>query len=54
MVRDSAQQFAADSSRPGAGGFSFMASEADPAIFREMGETGLLSATIPDDTAAAV
>src|SRR5690606_17360808 len=47
MVRDSAQQFAADKLAPRVQ-LAFRNEQTDPAIFREMGETGLLGATIPE------
>lgn len=47
MVRDSAQQFAADKLAPRVLE-AFRHERTDPAIFREMGETGLLGATIPE------
>ncbi|CAM5572045.1 glutaryl-CoA dehydrogenase (ETF) OS=Stutzerimonas stutzeri OX=316 GN=CXK95_05655 PE=3 SV=1 [Stutzerimonas stutzeri] len=47
MVRDSAAQFAADKLAPRVLE-AFRHERADPAIFREMGETGLLGATIPE------
>lgn len=47
MVRDSAQQFAADKLKPRVQ-LAFRNEQTDPAIFREMGETGLLGATIPE------
>src|SRR5690606_38816151 len=47
MVRDSAQQFAADKLAPRVLE-AFRNEHTDPAIFREMGETGLLGATIPE------
>ena len=46
MVRDSAQKFAADRLAPRVLE-AFRNEYTDPAIFREMGETGLLGATIP-------
>jgi len=46
MVRDSAQKFAADRLAPRVLE-AFRSEHTDPAIFREMGETGLLGATIP-------
>lgn len=46
MVRDSAQKFAADRLAPRVLD-AFRREHTDPAIFREMGETGLLGATIP-------
>ena len=46
MVRDSAQQFAQDKLAPRVLE-AFRHEQTDPAIFREMGETGLLGATIP-------
>ncbi|WP_339513151.1 acyl-CoA dehydrogenase [Pseudomonas sp. RL_15y_Pfl2_60] len=47
MVRDSAQQFANDKLAPRVLE-AFRNEQTDPAIFREMGETGLLGATIPE------
>src|SRR3989338_2693428 len=47
MVRDSAQQFAADKLKPRVQ-LAFRNEQTDPAIFREMGDTGLLGATIPE------
>jgi len=47
MVRDSAAQFAADKLAPRVLE-AFRHEQTDPAIFREMGETGLLGATIPE------
>ncbi|HSC84532.1 MAG TPA: acyl-CoA dehydrogenase [Pseudomonas sp.] len=47
MVRDSAQQFAADKLKPRVQ-LAFRNEQTDPTIFREMGETGLLGATIPE------
>ena len=47
MVRDSAQQFAADKLKPRVQQ-AFRNEQTDPKIFREMGETGLLGATIPE------
>src|SRR3990167_7052768 len=47
MVRDSAQQFAADKLAPRVLE-AFRHEQTDPAIFREMGDTGLLGATIPE------
>ncbi|MFI8482328.1 acyl-CoA dehydrogenase [Pseudomonas sp. NPDC078700] len=47
MVRDSAQQFADDKLAPRVLE-AFRNEQTDPAIFREMGETGLLGATIPE------
>ena len=47
MVRDSAAQFAADKLAPRVLE-AFRHERTDPAIFREMGETGLLGATIPE------
>ena len=47
MVRDSAQQFANDKLAPRVLE-AFRNEKTDPAIFREMGETGLLGATIPE------
>ena len=46
MVRDSAYQFAQDKLAPRVLE-AFRHEQTDPAIFREMGETGLLGATIP-------
>jgi glutaryl-CoA dehydrogenase len=46
MVRDSAQQFAADKLAPRVLE-AFRHEQTDPKIFREMGDTGLLGATIP-------
>jgi len=46
MVRDSAAQFAADKLAPRVQ-LAFRHEQTDPAIFREMGATGLLGATIP-------
>ncbi|AZT85676.1 acyl-CoA dehydrogenase [Marinobacter sp. NP-4(2019)] len=48
MVRDSARQFARDKLRPRVLE-AFRKEQTDPAIFREMGETGLLGATIPTE-----
>ncbi|MGH8434801.1 MAG: acyl-CoA dehydrogenase [Pseudomonas sp.] len=47
MVRDSAQQFAQDKLAPRVLE-AFRHEQTDPAIFREMGEIGLLGATIPE------
>jgi len=47
MVRDSAQQFANDKLAPRVLE-AFRHEQTDPKIFREMGETGLLGATIPE------
>ncbi|ONH54037.1 glutaryl-CoA dehydrogenase [Pseudomonas cedrina] len=47
MVRDSAQQFARDKLAPRVLE-AFRHEKTDPAIFREMGETGLLGAMIPE------
>ncbi len=47
MVRDSAQQFAQDKLAPRVLE-AFRHEQTDPKIFREMGETGLLGATIPE------
>lgn len=47
MVRDSAQQFATDRLAPRVLA-AFRHEQTDPAIFREMGEMGLLGATIPE------
>ena len=47
MIRNSAQQFAADKLAPRVLE-AFRFERTDPAIFREMGETGLLGATIPE------
>ena len=47
MVRDSAEQFAQDKLAP-RGLEAFRNEKTDPAIFREMGETGLLGAMIPE------
>jgi glutaryl-CoA dehydrogenase len=47
MVRNSAQQFAQDKLAPRVLE-AFRKEYTDPAIFREMGETGLLGATIPE------
>ncbi len=47
MIRDSAQQFAADKLAPRVLE-AFRHEQTDPKIFREMGETGLLGATIPE------
>ena len=47
MVRDSARQFAADKLAPRVLE-AFRNEKTDPAIFREMGDTGLLGATIPE------
>ena len=46
MVRDTAQQFAADRLAPRVTE-AFRNEKTDPAIFREMGDAGLLGATIP-------
>ncbi len=48
MVRDSAQQFADDKLAPRVLE-AFRHERTDPAIFREMGEVGLLGATIPEE-----
>ncbi len=48
MVRDSAQQFAQDKLAPRVLE-AFRHEQTDPEIFREMGETGLLGATIPEE-----
>jgi glutaryl-CoA dehydrogenase len=47
MIRNSAQQFAQDKLAPRVLE-AFRKEYTDPAIFREMGETGLLGATIPE------
>ena len=47
MVRDSAEQFAQDKLAPRVLE-AFRHEKTDPAIFREMGETGLLGAMIPE------
>ena len=47
MVRDSAEQFAQDKLAPRVLE-AFRHEKTDPAIFREMGEIGLLGATIPE------
>jgi glutaryl-CoA dehydrogenase len=47
MVRDSARQFAESKLRPRVLE-AFRNEKTDPAIFREMGETGLLGCTIPE------
>ena len=47
MVRDSARQFAESKLRPRVLE-AFRNEQTDPAIFREMGETGLLGCTIPE------
>ncbi|MGO2202752.1 acyl-CoA dehydrogenase [Pseudomonas helleri] len=47
MVRDSAEQFAQDKLAPRVLE-AFRHEQTDPAIFREMGETGLLGAMIPE------
>ncbi|MET1076789.1 MAG: acyl-CoA dehydrogenase [Pseudomonas sp.] len=47
MIRDSAQQFSADKLAPRVLE-AFRHERTDPAIFREMGEVGLLGATIPE------
>ena len=47
MVRDSAEQFAQDKLAPRVLD-AFRHEKTDPAIFREMGETGLLGAMIPE------
>ena len=47
MVRDSARQFADDKLAPRVLE-AFRNEHTDPAIFREMGATGLLGATIPE------
>lgn len=47
MVRDSAYQFAQDKLAPRVLE-AFRHEQTDPAIFREMGEVGLLGATIPE------
>ncbi|MBB3192274.1 acyl-CoA dehydrogenase [Halomonas cerina] len=48
MVQQSAAQFAADKLAPRVLE-AFRHEQTDPAIFREMGETGLLGATIPEE-----
>lgn len=48
MVRDSAEQFAQDKLAPRVLE-AFRHERTDPAIFREMGEIGLLGATIPEE-----
>jgi glutaryl-CoA dehydrogenase len=48
MVRDSAEQFANDKLAPRVLE-AFRHERTDPAIFREMGEVGLLGATIPEE-----
>ena len=48
MVRDSAYQFAQDKLAPRVIE-AFRHEQTDPAIFREMGEVGLLGATIPEE-----
>ena len=52
MIRDSAAAFAADrlASRVEA---AYMAEQTDPAIFREMGQAGLLGATLPEEYGGA-
>jgi glutaryl-CoA dehydrogenase len=47
MVRDSAEQFARDKLAPRVLE-AFRHEQTDPAIFREMGDVGLLGATIPE------
>src|SRR5690554_7866144 len=47
LVQQSAAQFAADKLAPRVLE-AFRHEQTDPAIFREMGETGLLGATIPE------
>jgi glutaryl-CoA dehydrogenase len=47
MVRDSARQFAESKLRPRVLE-AFRNEQTDPAVFREMGETGLLGCTIPE------
>ncbi|WP_205932636.1 acyl-CoA dehydrogenase family protein, partial [Pseudomonas viridiflava] len=48
MVRDSAEQFAQSKLAPRVLE-AFRHEQTDPAIFREMGEMGLLGATIPEE-----
>ena len=51
MVRDAAQAYAQDKLAPRVLN-AFRNEQTDPAIFSEMGELGLLGATIPPSTAA--
>ena len=48
MIRDAAAAFAADKLAPRVEA-AYMNEETDPAIFREMGESGLLGITIPEE-----
>ena len=48
MIRDAAAAFAADKLAPRIE-HAYMEEETDPAIFREMGEAGLLGVTIPEE-----
>ncbi|WP_338531928.1 acyl-CoA dehydrogenase [Nitratireductor thuwali] len=48
MIRDAAAAFAADKLSPRIE-HAYMNEESDPAIFREMGEAGLLGVTIPEE-----
>ena len=48
MIRDSAAAFAADKLAPRIEE-AYMEEKTDPSIFREMGETGLLGITIPEE-----
>lgn len=48
MIRDAAAAFAADKLAPRVE-HAYMNEETDPAIFREMGEAGLLGVTIPEE-----
>lgn len=48
MIRDSARAYAQERLQPRVE-HAFLAEETDPAIFREMGELGLLGVTIPEE-----
>ena len=52
MIRDAAAAFAADRLAPRIE-HAYMNEETDPAIFREMGEAGLLGVTIPEEYGGA-
>ncbi|MBD3765567.1 MAG: acyl-CoA dehydrogenase [Rhodobacterales bacterium] len=52
MIRDSAAAFAADRLAPRVEA-AYMTEQTDPAIFREMGQAGLLGATLPEEYGGA-
>ena len=52
MIRDAAAAFAADNLRPRIEE-AYLSETTDPAIFREMGEAGLLGVTIPEEYGGA-